>query len=160
MEKSKLREISIKMASTGGCGEDTSLLDASCSNLLSDEKFPQNRVGVGSDAEGKAKLCEFSFKPTSNGGRGGQKGLLGASFLKQTLEKSLAKNLDDREGGAGFDRDGVAGFARESREGLPSKEFCDVSFKPTLNEGCTGDSQVEKEAEKLALLDPSKKFAD
>ena len=81
-------------------------------------------------------------------------------LLKQTLEKSLTKNLDDREGGAGFDRDGVAGFARESREGLPSKEFCDVSFKPTLNEGCTGDSQVEKEAEKLALLDPSKKFAD
>ena len=132
-----MREISIKTASTGGCGEDTSLIDASRQNLSSDEKFPQNSVnavGVGSGAEEKAKLCEFSFKPTSNGGRGGQKGLLGASFLKQTLEKSLAKNLDDREGGAGFDRDGVAGFARESREGLPSKEFCGVSFKPTLNQ--------------------------
>ena len=73
----------------------------------------------------------ISFKPISNGGPGGQyakekAGAPGASLLKQTLEKSLAKNLDNREGGAGF--------ARESREGLPSKEFCGVSFKPTLNQ--------------------------
>ena len=94
----------------GGHGKS---FDASRPNLSSEEKFLQTSVGAGSGAgaEEKAKLCNISFKPTSNGGRGGQAGLPGACLFKQTLEKSLTRNLEkDKERG----KDG--GSARKQLE--------------------------------------------
>ena len=116
------------------------------SHIKQTENFADYRVvSAGADSKNSdVKVSEISFKPTSNGGRGGRKGLPADSLLKQLLEKRLAKRIADQN---------ESNVADENNNG----GMRDISFKLTSHGGLGGqkDSQEEKVAKKLALLDDS-----
>ena len=135
-----------------GRGGHGKAFDASRPNLIhlsSDEMFCQNSVGA-------AAVC------SKDGGRAEEE-----KDSSNVLEEPGVKIFCEIKGGAssihrnslqtgGAGADSENGKSRESSVIKPSQKF-DISIKSTSNGGCGGQKvlQVEKVADKLALLDDS-----